>query len=301
MVVDRNNMIHNQKGEYAGSAATRLHGSDDLETEEKEEKEWIPYADRKHYPDHRLLGATEGEYVDDTPLDPTTVDGFREMERIQRNAKHHVIGLIQGWIDGGGESEAEELISLTTRQAMWVCSADPKRCFSAAYLTYALRHPRVENWVKHKCGINVSYLRVGRKYQRALDRWEADHGGRKPNGVEKDAIWDKTAIDLFALKRRTTKSYPRVEVALSTGRSSDPERAARNGNKRTYYITNEVVKKDKDGKEVTDKKGRPIMVKVREKRQVTMNGRRYYELALIHSDYKRRMVSVDDEIDKGRL
>lgn len=278
--------------------------------------------------DPKDLCATEGKYRDDPPLDLSTVEGFTEYEAIRGRAIERtgrVLGVFLG--TSTGAITAESLVDKRIREAQLQSMRNSTVSFSARHLTNVLKNPRVENWMKERGEINVSYLRVGRIYLDRLQRYGGEHGAGSLTCEVKDRLWDEAAVELFEEKRAEAETrlrreraaqgrplpdgpinlrhygrYPRVEVALSNGMSSD-ERARyskRDRERRHPRTTRNVPVWRHDeitGELVRNEKGRPVMER-REHR--TVNGRREYDQAMLRISGVREE-TIERMIETGRI
>lgn len=182
------------------------------------------------------LAASTGPYAGR----PVLEDGCDEYMRIRARALKRTHAQLRGLLgdDMDAEQTAERLVDDMIEESKATVRRDPAKAWTGAYMRRSLASVRVENELKRRSGVNVAYLRVGRQYRDRLDAWRSTHPGDTLSERVRDRVWDETAIGLFRRKADETiargnqldeNHYPRVEVALSDGSSSD---LGKNGGRR---------------------------------------------------------------------
>lgn len=149
--------------------------------------------------------------------------------------------------------ECEEMARTWTDDALLAlrrsCAIDPTKAYTPALAAHKLLHEpvRVERILaREPFNLSAHRMRVGIRYGRRIDEYRAAHGGRLPDGRERDRLWDEAMSGFIREKTETGASYGRG-MYYSDGRSADPRtNAYRTGRIRRYKPTGKPFNARKD-------------------------------------------------------
>ena len=245
----------------------------------------------KRLHDPTALAATEGRYAGRPILDTDTTEGEREYNRIRERGIGFMRFKLREYLNiTDADMMAENVVDDIILGARRTCVRHPDKAFTPEYVELAIKRVSLERIIHERTGCNVAYLRVGKHYLEKLARWRAGNNGVATQ-ADRDRLWDQEAIRQFSdaawrtiSKGRdlTRNNYPRCEVPLSDGSSSDTAK--------TLSLPRLRAEFDR----IVQRRGKPRGGMRRTYGKV--NGRREFEGILKQLGSER---SLDELVDKG--